>query len=46
MSEELRKSTYECPLTMSYEICVENRILDQSEPNTGGGEGIGGGTDL
>ena len=46
MSEEIRKNTYECPSTYTIDMRMDGGILQLSDPETGGGEGIGGGTDL
>ena len=46
MNEKMQKSTYECPSLETVEVFANDGVLQQNSPKTGGGEGIGGGSDL
>ena len=46
MIENMQISTYECPVVEVIELSTKDGVLQQVSPGTGGGEGIGGGTDL
>lgn len=46
MSEEIRKDSYEQPSIDVIEIAMNDGVLQVQSPGVGGGEGIGGGTDL
>lgn len=45
MIDNMQISTYECPVVEVIELSTKDGVL-QVSPGTGGGEGIGGGTDL
>lgn len=50
MIENKQSSTYECPVVEVIELSTKDGVMQfgspGSNPGTGGGEGIGGGTDL
>ncbi len=49
MHEEKQKSTYECPVVEVIELSTKDGVMQfgsPTDPGSGGGEGIGGGTDL
>lgn len=46
MNKETKTSTYECPSLTVIELCANDGVMQFSSPGAGGGEGIGGGTDL
>lgn len=49
MIEEMQSSTYECPFVEVIELSTKDGVMQfgsPGEPGSGGGEGIGGGTDL
>lgn len=46
MIEKTQSSTYECPVVEVIELSTKDGVMQLGSPGSGGGEGIGGGTDL
>jgi hypothetical protein len=49
MIDNMQISTYECPVVEVIELSTKDGVMQfgsPTDPGTGGGEGIGGGTDL
>ena len=46
MNKEQGKTTYQQPKSEIIELTFGNTVLQEVSPTPGGGEGVGGGTDL